>query len=29
MLFGIKPTDFEIVDMGPTVTLTYNCVRNP
>jgi len=29
MLFGIKPTDFEIVDMGPTITLTYNCVRNP
>jgi hypothetical protein len=29
MLFGIKPTDFEIVDMGPTVALTYNCVRNP
>ena len=29
MLFGIKPTDFEIVDMGPTVPLTYNCVRNP
>jgi hypothetical protein len=29
MLFGIKATDFEIVEMGPTVPLTYNCVRNP
>jgi hypothetical protein len=28
-LFGIAPTDFEIVDMGPTVALTYDCVRNP
>ena len=29
MLFGITPADFEVVDLGPTVTLTYNCVRNP
>lgn len=29
MLFGIKPTDFEIVDMPAPTTLTYDCVRNP
>jgi serine/threonine-protein kinase len=28
-LFGIAPSDFDVVDLGPTVTLTYNCVRNP
>jgi hypothetical protein len=28
-LFGITPADFQVVDLGPTVTLTYNCVRNP
>ena len=28
-LFGITPGDFDVVDLGPTVTLTYNCVRNP
>jgi hypothetical protein len=29
ILFGIAPGDFEVVDMGPTVALTDNCVRNP
>ncbi len=29
MLFGITPADFEVVDLGPTVKLTYDCVRNP
>ncbi|HEY3819271.1 MAG TPA: hypothetical protein VGL81_19010 [Polyangiaceae bacterium] len=28
-LFGIQPSDFDVVDLGPPVTLTYNCVRNP
>lgn len=28
-LFGIAPTDFEVVDLNPTVKLTYSCVRNP
>ena len=28
-LFGIAPTDFEVVDLNPTVKLTYDCVRNP
>jgi hypothetical protein len=29
MLFGIAPGDFDVVDLGPTIPLTYNCVRNP
>jgi hypothetical protein len=29
MLFGIAPGDFEVVDLGATVPLTDNCVRNP
>ncbi|MDP8998896.1 MAG: hypothetical protein M3O46_02165 [Myxococcota bacterium] len=28
-LFGISATDFEVVDLNPTVKLTYTCVRNP
>ena len=28
-LFGIAPSDFQVVDLGPTVNLTYKCVRNP
>jgi hypothetical protein len=28
-LFGIQVTDMEVVDLGPTVPLTYDCVRNP
>jgi hypothetical protein len=28
-LFGIAPSDFQVVDLQPTVKLTYNCVRNP
>jgi hypothetical protein len=28
-LFGIAPSDFEVVDLSATTTLTYNCVRNP
>ena len=26
---GLKVTDFEVVDMGTPIHLTYNCVRNP
>jgi serine/threonine-protein kinase len=29
MFFGLKPADFEVVDSGSTVPLTYACVRNP
>jgi hypothetical protein len=29
MLFGIGPGDFQVVDLNPTVPLTYSCVRNP
>lgn len=29
MLFGIAPTDFDVVDLSAPVTLTYDCVRNP
>jgi hypothetical protein len=29
MLFGITPGDFDVVDMGATISLTDNCVRNP
>jgi serine/threonine-protein kinase len=28
-LFGIAPTDFDVVELGPIVNLTYDCVRNP
>ncbi len=28
-LFGLKVTDFEIVDMGTPIHLTYECKRNP
>jgi serine/threonine-protein kinase len=28
-LFGIAPTDFDVVELGPIVDLTYDCVRNP
>jgi serine/threonine-protein kinase len=27
-LWGLKVTDFEVVDMGTPIHLTYNCVRN-
>lgn len=28
-LSSLKVTDFEVVQMGPTIPLTYDCVRNP
>ncbi len=28
-LFGLKVTDFEVVDMGTPIHLTYECKRNP
>jgi serine/threonine-protein kinase len=28
-LYGLKVTDFEVVEMGTPIHLTYNCVRNP
>lgn len=28
-LFGIRPTDFEVVEAGDPMTVTYNCVRTP
>jgi len=28
-LFGIAVGDMEVVDLGPTIPLTYDCVRNP
>jgi serine/threonine-protein kinase len=28
-LAALKVTDFEVLEMGPPVPLTYNCVRNP
>ncbi|MEO5561564.1 MAG: hypothetical protein ABIO49_16465 [Dokdonella sp.] len=28
-LFGIKPTDFEVVEAGDPMTVTYDCVRTP
>ena len=28
-LFGIAVSDMEVVDLGPTIPLTYDCVRNP
>jgi len=28
-LFGIRPTDFDVVEAGDPMTVTYNCVRTP
>lgn len=28
-LFGIRPTDFEVVEAGDPMTVTYDCVRTP
>lgn len=28
-LFGIKPTDFDVVETGDPMTVTYDCVRTP
>jgi hypothetical protein len=28
-LYGIQASDFDVVDLDPTVSLTDNCVRNP
>lgn len=28
-LYGLKVTDFEVVDMGKPIRLTHDCVRNP
>jgi serine/threonine-protein kinase len=28
-MYGIQVTDFEVVELGPTIPLTYDCVRNP
>ena len=28
-LFGIAVTDMEVVDLGPAIPLTYDCVRAP
>jgi len=28
-MFGIAVSDMEVVDLGPTIPLTYDCVRNP
>jgi hypothetical protein len=28
-LFGVQVTDMEVVDLGPTIPITYDCVRNP
>jgi len=28
-LFGLKVTDFEVMDLGTPITLTWGCVRNP
>jgi serine/threonine-protein kinase len=28
-LYSLKVTDFEVVDLGTPIHLTYNCVRNP
>jgi serine/threonine-protein kinase len=28
-LYGLKVTDFEVVDMGTPIHLTYTCARNP
>ena len=27
--FAIQVTDFELIDAGPRIPLTYDCVRNP
>jgi serine/threonine-protein kinase len=28
-LFGIRPTDFEVIEAGDPMTVTYDCVRTP
>ena len=28
-LFGIRPTDFEVIEAGEPMTVTYDCVRTP
>jgi len=28
-LYGIKPTDFDVVEAGDPMTVTYDCVRTP
>jgi len=28
-LFGIRPTDFDVVEAGDPMTVTYDCVRTP
>jgi serine/threonine-protein kinase len=28
-MYGLKVTDFEVVELGTPIHLTYNCVRNP
>ncbi|HEX6832619.1 MAG TPA: hypothetical protein VF132_03705, partial [Rudaea sp.] len=28
-LFGLNPTDFEVVDTGDPMPVTYDCVRTP
>jgi serine/threonine-protein kinase len=28
-LFGVAVSDMEVVDLGATIPLTYDCVRNP
>ena len=28
-LFGIRPTDFEVIEAGDPMTVTYNCMRTP
>ena len=28
-LFGIEPTDFEVIEAGDPMTVTYDCVRTP
>jgi hypothetical protein len=28
-LFGIRPTDFEVIEAGDPMQVTYDCVRTP
>jgi hypothetical protein len=28
-LASLKVTDFDVVQLGPAIPLTYDCVRNP
>jgi serine/threonine-protein kinase len=28
-LFGVRPTDFEVIEAGDPMTVTYDCVRTP